>query len=219
MRVRNPIVIIAIAWMSFALTAHATVQSLPFTDHFAYSEGDLFSVASGVWGAGGGAGPEFTVSTNAALTSPSGFAASLGKGVLWQPSSTARRNLVQFSFVASGEVYASFLISIQTAPSSGSRCFAYLENTTSSTTSPQLGIFVDGTSSIGVGKKATVPAVTSSPLSAGTHLVVVRYTFLSGNDQGDLWVDPSSSDYGATNASVSGIVTNNAGVAKGPFAP
>jgi pectate lyase len=181
----------------------AAVQSLPFTDHFTYSDGNLFPVASGVWDAGGSGGAEFTVTNGAALSSPSGFAAASGKGVKWQPSGTARRNLVQFTSVASGEVYVSFLISIQTAPGSGSRCFAYLENTTSSTTSPQLGVFVDSTSKVGIGKKATSPAASSASLSAGTHLVVVRYTFLGGNDQVDLWADPSSADYGATNAPAS----------------
>jgi pectate lyase len=49
---------------------------------------------------------------------------------------------------------------------------------------------------IGIGKKATSPAVTAS-IGAGTHLIVVRYTFLAGDDRADLWVDPSSADYGA----------------------
>jgi len=52
---------------------------------------------------------------------------------------------------------------------------------------------VDSSSRVGIGKKATAPAVLSAALGAGAHLVVVRYTFLaSGNDQADLWVDPAS---------------------------
>lgn len=191
------VTIMIVAGVMLVSRLDAGIQSLPFADHFAYSDGSLFSVASGVWDAGGSTGPEFTVTNGAALSSPSGFAVASGNGLKWQPSGTARRNLVQFASVTSGEIYVSFLINIVTPPGSGSRCFAYLENTTSSTTSPQLGIFVDSASKIGVGKKATSPGVSSSSLSAGAHLVVVRYTFLGGNDQADLWVDPSSSDYGA----------------------
>jgi pectate lyase len=171
----------------------AAVQSLPFTDHFGYSDGNLFSVASGVWDAGGSAGSEFTVTNGAALAAPSGFAAASGKGVKWQPSSTARRNLVQFTSVSSGEVYASFLINVQSI--SSSRVVAYFENTTSSTTSPQLGVFVDN-GLIGIGKKATSPGFTTS-LTSGPHLIVVRYSFVAGDDQADLWVDPTNTTYGA----------------------
>jgi pectate disaccharide-lyase len=180
--------------------ASATV-SLPFHDAFTYAEGNLYTVAAGVWDAGGNTGSEITVSSAAALTAPAGLATASGKGVRWSPSGTARRAVAQFTSVPNTDnntVYASFLLSIQTAPSSGVKLIGYLESSTSSTTSPQLGIFVDSSSRIGIGKKATSPAVLSSALGTSTHLVVVRYTFLaSGNDQADLWVDPANSSYGA----------------------
>jgi pectate disaccharide-lyase len=184
-----------------AQLAGAAVQTLPFTDAFTYPEGNLYAVATGVWDAGGNTGSEITVASAVALTAPAGLAAASGKGVRWAPSGTARRAAVQFTSVPNTDnntVYASFLLSIQTAPSSGVKLIGYLENSTSSTTSPQLGIFVDSSSRVGIGKKATSPAVYSSALGTSTHLVVVRYTFLaSGNDQADLWVDPASSSYGA----------------------
>ena len=201
MPIRNLIALFAIAWMAFVLDLSAAVQTLPFTDHFTYSDGNLFTVAPGVWDAGGSAGSEFMVSTNAALTAPTNFALASGKGVKWQPGGTARRNIVQFSSQTGGEIYVSFLLNNVTAPGS-SRLIAYLENVAGSTvSSPQLGVFLNGTT-LGVGKKASSPAVTTT-LSDGTHLVVVRYTFLAGNDQADLWVDPSSASYGATNAPAS----------------
>ena len=188
------------AFLLFALLPHSHAVSLPFTDPFDYADGNLYTVAGGVWDAGGSAGAEFVVTNSAALVSPTNFVAATGKGVKWTPSGTARRNLVAIDAVSSGEVYASFLLNIVTAPTS-SRLFAYFHNTTSSITTPALGVFLNGTT-LGVGKNASTPAVTTS-LSAGTHLVVVRYTFLAGNDQADLWVDPSSATYGATNAPAS----------------
>ena len=177
----------------------AAVQSLPFTDHFNYPQGNLYTVAPGVWDAGGSAGTEITVQTNAALTGPSGFAASSGNGVRWQPGGTARRNIVQFSSITSNnvgaEVYASFLLNNISAPGT-SRLIAYLENIAGSTvSSPQLGIFLNG-STLGIGKKASAPAVTTT-IGSGPQLVVVRYTFLAGNDQADLWVNPTNTSYGA----------------------
>jgi hypothetical protein len=190
-----------------ALNIHAAVQTLPFTDHFAYSDGNLFAVAAGVWDAAGNTGVEITCSNAAALTAPAGLVASSGKGVRWSPSGTARRAAVQFSTVSNTDqntVYASFLINVLTPPSSGSKLIGFLENSTSSTTSPQLGIFVDSSSRIGIAKKGTSPVVLSGALGVGAHFVVVRYTFLaSGNDQADLWVDPSSATFGAGSAPAS----------------
>ena len=188
----------------------AAVQSLPFVDHFAYSDGNSFSVASGVWDAGGGAGPEFTVTNGGALTSPSGFAAVSGKGVKWQPSGMARRNIVQFSSQASGEIYVSFLLNNVTPPGS-SRLIAYLENVAGSTvSSPQLGVFLNG-STLGIGKKTNAPSVTTTTNSDHTIDVMVPGT-------NAVFTPPYSYPL-ETALDVPGIVTNNAGAAKGPFAP
>jgi pectate disaccharide-lyase len=179
-------------------SVQSAVQSLPFTDHFTYTNGNLFTVAAGVWDAGGNTGPELLVTNSAALTAPPGFSNAWGNGVKWQPSGTARRAIVQFSSVSTGTLYASFLINVLTPPSSGSKLVAYFDSSTSQPSSPQLGVFVSN-GSIGVGKKASAPGVSAS-VSSGTHLVVVRYTFQDGNDQADLWVDPTNTTYGAATA-------------------
>ena len=70
---------------------YAAVQSFPFEDHFSYSAGNLYTVAAGVWDAGGSAGTELTVGSSAALTAPPGFADASGGGLKWIPSGTARR--------------------------------------------------------------------------------------------------------------------------------
>ncbi|HTS16352.1 MAG TPA: immunoglobulin domain-containing protein [Verrucomicrobiae bacterium] len=190
--------------MLFTSTAHAAVQSLPFTDHFSYTNGNLYTVGAGVWDAGGNAGPEILVTNTAALTAPANFTNSTGNGVKWTPSGTARRAMVQFTAISSNTpgttLYASFLVNLVSV--SGTKLFAYFDNSTSQPSSPQLGIFATSTS-IGIGKKASSPAA-SITVGSGTHLVVVRYTFTgTSTDQADLWVDPTNTTYSATNAPTS----------------
>ncbi len=175
-----------------------SAAQLPFSDSFTNADGNLYTVAPGIWDAAGNTGPELTVGSSSALSAPSGLLAASAKGVHWASSGTARRAGVLFNPVTTNSVYVSFLVDVQVAPSAA-KLMAFLENSSSSTTSPQLGIFVDAGPKIGIGKKASSPAIESSPLSAGAHFIVVRYTFLSGNDQADLWVDPSPSTFGATN--------------------
>jgi pectate disaccharide-lyase len=191
-----------VAGILWVQAAPAAVQTLPFTDHFDYPTGNLPAVApAGVWDISGQSGAEITVQTNAALTGPSGFTNSLGNGVRWQPSGTARRAMMQFGPITSNvvgtAVYASFLINVQTAPAS-SRQVVYLSNSNTQPSSGQpLGVYV-ANGSIGVGKGTGLGStVTLSSLS--THLVVVRYTFSgTSTDQADLWLDPTNTSYSAT---------------------
>lgn len=194
------IILSLVVGMSLAQVGLAAVQSLPVTDHFNYAAGNLPAVApAGVWDISGQSGAEISVQTNAALIAPSGFTNSSGNGVRWQPSGTARRNMVQFGPIANTAgtaVYASFLISVQTAPSS-SKQVVYLNNANTQPSSAQpLGVWVaNGT--IGIGKSGN-PAFTT-PIDNGTHLVVVRYAFTgTSTDQADMWLDPTNTSYGAS---------------------
>ena len=180
--------------------ARATV-SLPFYDGYAYDEGILNNVGSPTWVAGSGTSTyEIAVSNAAALTSPSGFATASGKGVRRAPSGSARRSVLQYTSVPAVDgntVYVSFLLDVQTAPG-GTQLIGFLDDHNSSQGSPQAGIFLDGSSRVGIGKKSSTPGfTTSSGLSVGTHLIVVCYTFQAGDNKVDLWVDPSSAYYGA----------------------
>ncbi len=177
-------------------TGWTAVQLLPFTDHFSYADGNLYTVGTGVWDAGGNAGPELLVSSLAALTAPSELAAASGHGVRWTPSGTARRSIVQFTPASGGTLYASFLINLVHPPSSGSRLVAYFDSSTSQPSSPQLGFFV-GSGSVGIAKKGSTPTANVA-VSSGTHLIVVCYTFTgTTTDSVDLWVAPAPSTYGA----------------------
>lgn len=185
-------------------TVSTQAVSLPFYDGFDYSEGNLNAVATPTWAAGNGSSTfEIAVSNAAALTAPPGYPAANGKGVRRAPSASARRSVLTIdSFTPSdgAEVYVSFLLNVQTAPASA-QCILQLDTSSSSVTSPDLGVFVDAGPKVGVGKNASAPGYTMpSNLTPGTHLVVACYTFQAGNDKVSLWVDPSSTDYGAASA-------------------
>ena len=172
--------------------------TLPYLDVFNYAEGNLITVGTPTWILGNGTSSfEIAVSNSAALTAPAGFPTATAKGVRRAPSGSARRAAIQYTSLpntVSNTMYVSFLVSVQTSPSAN-ELIGYLDNNSTSQGSPQAGIFV-GNSVVGIGKKSSGAGFTSAML-AGTHLVVVRYTFLAGNDQVDLWVDPASGTYGA----------------------
>ncbi len=196
--------------------ASASAVTLPFHDPFDYAEGNLYSVASGVWTAGGNTGPELSITAAATLTAPAGLSEGAGKGARWTPSGTARRSMVQFDPVSSGTLYASFLVNVVSPPSS-TRLVAYFDSSTSQPSSPQLGFFV-GNGVVGVGKQASAPAATAT-VGSGTHFIVVRYTFTgTATDQVDFWVDPAATTLGAaTTPAVSGSTSGGNNAATIPY--
>ncbi|MGA4577377.1 immunoglobulin domain-containing protein [Limisphaera sp. VF-2] len=187
--------------ISIMLTvASSRAVPLPFYDGFGYPEGNLNAVATPVWVVGNGSTTfEIAVSNLAALTGPAGFAPSTGRGVRRAPSGTARRSVLAFTPVVAvpgNTVYVSFLLQVVTPPT-GTELIGYLDNNNTSQGAPQCGIFVAAGPRLGIGKKSSAPGfLMSSNLGPGTHLVVARYTFQSGNDAVDLWVDPPASTFG-----------------------
>ncbi len=184
-------------------SAQAAV-TLPYLDAFTYAEGNLITVGGPTWILGNGTSSfEIAVSNSAALTAPAGFPASSGKGVRRAPSGSARRAAIQYTSLpntVSNTMFVSFLLNVQTAPGAN-ELIGYLDNNSTSQGSPQAGIFA-GNGVVGIGKKSSGAGFTSA-IGAGTHLVIVRYTFLAANDKVDLWVDPASADYGAATAPAS----------------
>lgn len=199
-----------------AQIAGAAVQTLPFTDHFGYSSGNLYTVGAGVWDSGGSAGSEQFVTSTATLTAPAGLAGASGQGLKWTPSGTARRSMLQFTPATNGTLYASFLLNVVTAPGSA-KLVAYFDNSTSQPSSPQLGFFVNS-GVVGIAKKGSTPA-TTVPIGSGTHFIALRYTFTgTTTDQVDLWVDPSSATFGADAAPASsGSASGGNNVASIPY--
>jgi len=172
----------------FTASAHAQLLE----EHFSYANGNLGASGSGsaVWTGGDSPATALTVNSSAALSGNLFGAA--GSGVAYN-GGTFKKKAAPFAAQsgAGTTVYVSFLINIQTAPSTV-KPLLYLQNGNSASSSPPLGIFLNGTSQLGLAKFASSPAVTSASLGAGTHVVVACYSFLAGNDQVDLWVDPTS---------------------------
>ncbi|TAL00707.1 MAG: hypothetical protein EPO07_09345 [Verrucomicrobia bacterium] len=165
--------------------------ALLFEEHFAYPNGNLGAAGIGdaIWSGGDSANSSLAVNTNAALTS-AGLFGETGNGFVFS-GGTFKKKAAPFTEQsgAGTNVYVSFLLNIQTA-GSGAKLIAYLQNGSSASSSPPLGVFLNGTT-LGLAKSASTPPVTTT-LSAGTHLVVARYSFLAGNDAVDLWLDPAA---------------------------
>lgn len=167
-------------------------QAAPlFEEHFAYPNGNLGSsgVGDAIWTGGDSANVSIVVNTNAALTS-AGLSGEAGSGIIYS-GGTFKKKAAPFASQGTDgtTVYVSFLLNIQVA-GSGAKLLVYLQNGNSASSSPPLGIYLNGTT-LGLGKSISTPAVTTS-LSAGTHLIVARYTFQAGNDVVDLWLDPAA---------------------------
>jgi pectate lyase len=160
------------------------------TEHFAYPNANLGAAGSGdaVWTGGDSASTAITVNSNAALNYAGLFGPS-GSGIVFS-GGTFKKKAAPFTAQTGGAVYVSFLLNIQTAGASA-KLLAYLQDGNSASSSPPMGIYLNGLQ-VGLAKFASTPAVSTGNLSSGTHLVVARYSFLGGNDQVDLWVDPTS---------------------------
>lgn len=161
-------------------------------EHFSYNNGSLGSagIGSSVWTDGDSASSAISVNSAAALTHPS-LTGITGSGIVFT-GGTFKKKAAPFTAQSSGPVYCSFLLSIQ-AIGGTTKAFVYLQNGNSASSSPPLGIFLDSGSHIGIGKSVSSPgASTAAGLGAGTHFIVARYSFQDGNDQVDLWLDPTS---------------------------
>jgi pectate lyase len=196
--------------LALGLATLQAVVPLPYYEPFDYPEGRLNDVGAPQWSAGS-TGFELAVSNSAALTAPDGYPVAQGRGVRRAPSGTARRSVLAFQTVPAEdgrEIYASLLLQI-VAPPPGTQLVAFLDNNSTSQSSPQAGLFLTPDGRVGIGKKSSSPGfVTDTPLGPGVHLIVFRYRFQPGNDRVDLWVDPPASSYEAANPPTSlGFVT------------
>ena len=161
-----------------------------------------------------------TVSDTAALSAPSGFAATAGRGCAVTnnsaTSSIKYTGLTNWTGVASAQgniLYASFLLNVRSLPSANNNIIVGIHSDVKGDTQNSLNLNLSSTGQLGIQKKAGgVTNVVGTPFaSPGTSLVVVRYTFsgVTGKDEVALWVNPSSSFYGAAVEPTPGASTTN----------
>jgi len=164
------------------------VLSQLLVEHFDYPNGRLgeVGVGSALWTGGDSPSTALMVTNVAALAYP-GLPDCSGAGVVMS-GGTFKKKAAPFGPISSGDVYVSFLLSVRD-PGDASKLILYLQNGNSASSSPPLGVFLNGTS-LGIAKYSSSPQATISGVGVDLHLVVVRYRFFSGNDEVALWLDP-----------------------------
>ncbi|HTL72239.1 MAG TPA: hypothetical protein VL863_02960 [bacterium] len=197
--------------------------TLFFTDQFNYPDNVNLGATTGPWNtttAGtGDNSTQLKVTTASAQTSPSGYFTAAYNGVVVAPAGSNKKNAALFNgatgvpAVAGNVVYASFLLNVRTLPSANMRV-AYMHNGSSS--SGTMEVIVSSTGQVGIQKKGNASSLvfaSGTPVATpGTHLIVMRYTFITGssNDELALWVDPSN--YGAASAPAGYTTANTSAV-------
>lgn len=140
------------------------------------------------------------VTTNGFSMSYPGLPAPVGI-VAWYspitPSSGRNRGLPFTSQTLSAgnpTVYYSFLLNVQANPSGLKQIFALSSAAGSLSTAMTLFLTPDGRVAVGKNSSTAASVTNSAALAAGTHLIVVRYKFITGtaNDELAVWVDPGS---------------------------
>ncbi|MFN7015344.1 MAG: hypothetical protein ACK4ON_13845, partial [Bacteroidia bacterium] len=170
------------------------LPALPITENFNYSVGSLLTQNGWVPHSGVGNNPVTVVDTNLSYT---GYLNSnIGKAVYL--TNTGEDVNRAFATTASGNLYASFLVSIDSAQNSGDY---FLHFGPENTTTTFLGkVFakrdsLSGNLAFGVAKRNNSDVVYTSPVFSfnTTYLLVVKYEFVDGgttNDTVRLWIKP-----------------------------
>ncbi len=179
--------------------------TLPFYDSFpnTYTEGERLGGPTSVvvWDSGNSTGTGSPTNTTAARLTYTGLQTtsdSRGILLLGTPSSNRDRGVAfNPTMTIDGSnptLYVSFLLNIQVQPTA-SRRIAYFRNSTSSGNASS-GVFLNAGGQLQVVKSGDTPAaVSTAALTPGTHLIVMRYRWVSalaGDDEVALWLDPVS---------------------------
>ena len=195
-----------------ATGATQATNALPFYDSFDYNPSTgLATASSTVWETCYSTANIQTTSSNLTLT---GFAPSAGNSVAGVSKGTrfAGTTFTSQNSAEGSTVYFSFLYQVTGYPTTSPGVIAFLDSTNIGTSSSApipahvgLSLLLDHTGHIGINAGSTAATgaqfESSATASNTTVLVVARYTFHpAGNDAVDLWVNPSSTSYGAASA-------------------
>lgn len=185
--------------------------ALPVYEPFNYANNERIGTTSlsiTNWNSGNSTGTGSVTTTNGVSLSYPGLPAPTGIAAWFTPTtpSSGRNRGLQFASQVLSDlnptVYYSFLLNVQANPSGLKQIFALSSSGTSLASAMTLFLTTDGKLALGKNSSTAASATMANALSAGTHLVVVRYKFVTGtsNDELALWVDPGS--LGAAEGSV-----------------
>ena len=180
-----------------------------------------------LWSIGGAAGGGSVVIVGGTdLSYPGLFQTPGTVGLFIRTNNTTatRSRAILFPTNSSGSVYASALINVQQAAEAASqygRLFVKLDAASSGNGSTSMGgVWLTSSNTLAISKSSNAAWAldTTTPLSAGTHLVVLRYTFNAGVDDDEvaLWIDPA---FGSFNVPEVNVPTPTLSVVTGTDAP
>jgi pectate lyase len=193
----NKALALLIGGILFSWSAQA---ELLLVDHFNYSLGNLGTVGAPGWTNSSGG---VTVTTNSLDGTSLGLEASSGNKVTTTTSSSSGTYNPFSTGIATGTVYYSFLLRVNSTSglsSVGTNLTGLLRSGSASSYYNDLWLRSDGVDyDIGLSKLRAGTTWLSTPLTVGTvYLIVTKYGFVSGNnnDVVSLWVNPAT---GGTN--------------------
>lgn len=182
---KSHITLIAAALWLGAASSHAVV-SLTYHDAFDYTPGSNLA-GLGSWVSASGSG---TIKIGSANLTYAGLTNGGGLDLALVPSGTAARTYVSFPAQSSGSFHTSFLLKVNSRPSTQA-ILGFASSSTSSDTTPSLGVFIKATGELAVGINTSSPQFSSSPLNVGeTYYVVIGYTF-GATDTAEVWLNPT----------------------------
>jgi len=177
----------------FSIT-NDNAPSLPITENFEYATGS--NLTDNGWVAHSGAGTNPIQVNDSALTYPDYVNSGLGKSVTL--NGTGEDDNRVFDSVYSGSIYASFMVNVDSATTSGVYFFHFGPENSTFIFRGKVFVKNDGSDNLafGVSKSSSSSSVEYTLFNYSlntTYLIVVKYTFNTGSttdDEVKLWIDP-----------------------------
>ena len=171
-----------------------SIQSLFWNEDFEYSIGDLTTVSGGNWTNFSGTG-FFIPVISGSLSYPNYASSGIGNKIALVAATTSAEDAKREYAAQFGDgttVYASFLVNVQGAQTSGASYFAALYSNASGYRSR---VFVQSTGTgvqFGFDGSGTSPTYDPAeyPFNS-TVLIVMSYEFLAGADTARMWINPT----------------------------
>jgi len=171
-----------------------SLPPLPITENFNYTTGSFLTQNGWIPHSGIGVNPVTVVDTNLSYT---GYQNSnIGKSVYL--TNTGEDVNHAFQTTTSGNLFASFLVSIDSAQNAGDYFFHFGPENTTTVFLGKVWVkrdSVSGNLAFGIAKRNNSDAIYTSPIYSinTTYLIVVKYEFYDGgttNDSVKLWINP-----------------------------